>query len=102
MTTVQGFNQSGDVKDQESIRDLKATPVQKDATTPNIVTCRTQKCWEFLANNVASVCTGLNLRVGNLSNCPFHALMPETRHWRKKSTSFARKIVVVVSLNVPK
>ena len=39
MTTVQG-----DVKDQESIRDLKATPVQKDATTPNIVTCRTQQC----------------------------------------------------------
>ena len=31
MTTVQG-----DVKDQESIRDLKATPVQKDATTPNM------------------------------------------------------------------
>ena len=56
MTTVQG-----DVKDQESIRDLKATPVQKDATTPNIVTCRTQQCWEFLVNNVASVCTRLNL-----------------------------------------
>ena len=78
MTTVQG-----DVKDQESIRDLKATPVQKDATTPNIVTCRTQQCREFLANNVASVCTGLNLHP-NTSRQSFKLPLPRA-HARNKT-----------------
>ena len=78
MTTVQG-----DVKDQESIRDLKATPVQKDATTPNIITCRTQQCWEFVANNVASVCTGLNLHP-NTSRQSFKLPLPRA-HARNKT-----------------
>ena len=32
-------------------------PMQTDATSHNIVAC----CWGFLANNVASVCMGLNV-----------------------------------------
>ena len=32
--------------------------VQTDAT------CNIQQCWELLANNVASVCTGLNNTYG--------------------------------------
>ena len=39
--------------------------VQTDAT------CNTQQCWELLANNVASVCSGLNT-IG------FH---PQTQNW---------------------
>ena len=40
---------------------LRAWPckgVQTDAT------CNIQQCWELLANNVVSVCKGLNIRTG--------------------------------------
>ena len=100
MTTVQG-----DVKDQESIRDLKATPckrTQQLLTLLHVAPNNVGSFWPTMLRPFARGLTYIRIRVGNLSNCPFHARMPETRHWRKKSTSFARKIVVVVSLNVPK
>ena len=31
--------------------------------TPVDVTCNIQRCWELLANNVASVCTGLDCMI---------------------------------------
>ena len=40
--------------------------IQQHATgCANGRTCNIQKCWELLANNAASVCTGLNTDVDN-------------------------------------
>ena len=38
--------------------------IQQHATGPGVqtdTTCNIQQCWELLANNVASVCTGLKV-----------------------------------------
>ena len=40
---------------------LRAQPCEGVQTD---VTCNIQQCWKLLANNVVSVCTGLNIRTG--------------------------------------
>ena len=40
---------------------LRAQPCEGVQTN---ATCDIQQCWELLANNVVSVCTGLNIRTG--------------------------------------
>ena len=68
---------------------------QQHATTSNNIqqgvqtdaTCNIQQCWELLANNVASVCTGLNfvytIVAGFATHCASRdgALHPRSKVW---------------------
>ena len=100
MTTVQGMSRIRKVLETLKLRQCKRT--QQLLTLLHVAPNNVGSFWPTMLRPFARGLTYIRIRVGNLSNCPFHARMPETRHWRKKSTSFARKIVVVVSLNVPK
>ena len=84
-------------KEMLGVVDWKVWPVsnfaQQHATTSNNMqqgvqtdaTCNIQQCWKLLADNVASVCTGLYV-YGNLSKLPWSPFTQSSTVWHTAIT----------------